>query len=121
MLLIEQVARYLRAAIPGLSVTYGFMPQAPSRIATVLASDTREPGDEDGARVQVLIRGPDQDGATPAQDADAVVAALRDYVGLLTSQGDYIIRIDLVNGPANIGADQNNRQQYSVNFRVWYC
>ena len=69
----------------------------------------------------MLIRAPDAGSAIPAQDADRVVEALDDFTGLFTSDGYYIVRVRLESGASQIGADQNNRQQYSANFRVWYC
>ena len=122
MTLIEQVARYLQSALgASILVTYGYQPQDPARCATVYATDTRRAGDADGARIQVLIRAPDAGSAIPAQDAERVIDALDDFTGLFCSGGDYIVRVRLESGASQIGADQNNRQQYSANFRIWYC
>lgn len=122
MTLVEQVARYLQGVLGAdILVTYGFQPQEPGRCATVYATDTRRAGDEDGARIQVLIRAPDTGSLIPAQDADRVVEALGDFTGMFAAGGNYIVRVRLESGASQIGADQNNRQQYSANFRVWYC
>lgn len=120
MVLIEQAARYIQGAT-GITCSYGALPQTPARCIAVFGSDVRTPRDTDGARIQVQIRGPDTGGAIPATDADAVAMLLDDFSGIFHPSGNYIVRVQLENGPTAIGADANNRQLYSLNFRVWYC
>ncbi|MEG1515154.1 MAG: minor capsid protein [Clostridia bacterium] len=118
MNLIEQIARYLMGE--GLPVVCGFMPQAPDRVTCVYASDLRMPRDEDGARVQLICRG-DRAIDTALDDAMRASRLLDGFEGMLVAGGAYILRAQLESGPAGLSADQNNRPEYSVNFRVWYC
>ena len=114
------MARYIQSAT-GIPGSFGVLPQDPARCFAVFGSDVRRPGDTDGARIQVQIRGPDAGSAIPATDADTISGLLDDFSGLFHADGNYIVRVDLESGPASLGADNNNRQLYSINFRVWYC
>lgn len=118
MNLIEQIARFLRGE--GIPAVCGFLPPTPDRVTAVYASDLRRPRDEDGARIQIVCRG-DMSADMALNDAVHVAALLDDFAGLLTADGAYILRIRLENGPAGLSADQNNRPEYSLNLRVWYC
>ncbi len=120
MTLSEQLARFLAAEYPDIAMTHGQMPQAPDRCVTVFGSDLRTAGAPDGARLQVRVRG-DTSGSMAANDAQTIADRLDDFTGLFTPDGHYIVRVSLESGPAHLGADQNQRQEYSVNFRVWYC
>lgn len=118
MSLIEQIARYLRGE--GIPAVCGFMPASPDRMTAVYAADLRRPHDEDGARIQFICRG-DRGIDAAMDDAVRIVALLDEYEGMLVADGDYILRAQLESGPAGLSADQNNRPEYSVNFRIWYC
>lgn len=119
MELTEYLAQYLRDNdFPG--ATSGIMPAQPDRVATVYATGLRPRKDEDGSRFQIIMRG------TP-QSEDALGDALRamelldGFEGLLTIDSPYISRIVLESGVTALGADENRRLQYSINFRAWVC
>lgn len=96
----------------------GVMPDNPDTCIAVYASDAAYPGAEDGARIQIVVRGPYTSEAFPL--AQKIVDELVDYNGFLSGDG-YRARIELVNGASGIGADARARELYSINLRVFYC
>ncbi len=118
MLITEQLARYLNGQ--GIQAVTNFMPPEPSRMACVYASDLRTPSDADGARVQIVFRGERADNLG-LLDAAKAAACLEGFQGLLCAEGSYVINIDIESGPAAMGADNNNRCEFSLNLRIWTC
>lgn len=128
MTIIEQLARYLAAklalpfegAVSG-AVFFGYLPAAPVKAVCVYASDLRAPGDQDGARVQIVIRS-DADGAWPLEKAVEIMRLLDERRDLLfTADGDYISRVETESGFEFAGLENNATQMYAANFRVYYC
>mgnify|MGYP001336640471 CR=1 FL=1 len=121
MNLSEQLARWLEPQFPASVVTHGFMPETPDRCIAVYGADLRTLGDSDGARLQIRVRG-DRTASMAADDAQVLANLLDDYHdGVWVPDAAYIIRVHVESGPAHIGADQNNRQEYTLNLRVWTC
>lgn len=118
MLITEQIAQFLNGH--GICAVTNFMPPEPSRMACVYASDLRTPSDPEGARVQVIFRGERADNLG-LLDAAKAAAYLDGFHGLLCADGSYVINIDIESGPAAMGADNNNRCEFSLNLRVWTC
>lgn len=118
MTIIEQVARYITGQ--GFPAVCGFLPQSPDRISAVFASDLRTTSDPDGARIQIITRA-GRDTTTALNDAVMIAQLLDGFTGAFTVGGNYILQVQLESGPAGMQTDQNNRQEYSTNYRVWYC
>jgi hypothetical protein len=100
------------------NIFVGVMPGMPDTCITVYATDAAYPGAEDGARIQIVVRGPNTSVAFPI--AQNIVEELVDYNGFLSGDG-YRATIELINGAAGIGADERARELYSINLRVYYC
>ena len=118
MPLIEEIARFLKSNFQDIGVTYGFMPQEPARCIVVHATDVRLDG---SSRVQIMIRGADQRSEIPARDADTVLRLMDGFCGYFIEGGHFVTRCEITSGAAQLGTDQNNRQLYSINVRVWHC
>lgn len=128
MHLIAQLARQLAESGHGTwpeagrqgDVFYGMMPPKPDACLCVYAVDASVPGSENGARVQIVLRGPPGVTDPPLTLGMAVAEELDGWKGFLCGDGHYV-KIAVENGPADIGPDENSRQMYSVNLRVRYC
>lgn len=126
MLLIEQIADHLdflgfgtlpTDAASG-SIFWGTMPDKPDECIAVYSSDSAYAGAENGARVQIMVRGKSVKSAYSL--SQAIVEALVDFDGFLGGDGAHV-RIDVVNASAGIGTDSKKRELFSSNFRVFYC
>ena len=105
--------------MPDVNCSQGMMPGTPDRCIVVFATDLNKNRDG-GVRVQLRIRG-DPSPSMALGDAEQAASSLDDFEGLLTTEGNYVNRITVVNGPNHLGADQNSRQEYSINLMVYYC
>lgn len=119
MSIVDEIWTFLEGNMPDVTITQGIMPAAPDRCAMVRGTDLNSSG-ENGERVQILIRG-DSSPSMALGDAQEVASLLDDFEGLLCADGHYVQRINIENGPAHLGVDQNRRQEYSINLRVFYC
>lgn len=118
MELTEHIAVFLNGS--GTPATSGMMPISPNRIATVYATGVRPRGDDEGSRFQVIVRSePDSD--TAIADAMRIADLLDDFSGITGIDSPYFARILLENGATALGADENGRLMYSLNFRAWIC
>lgn len=119
MELTEHIAAYLRSN--GFTeATSGYMPQEPSRIATVYATGVCPRRSEDGSRFQVVVRSePERD--TAIGDAMQIIDLLDGFEGITSIDSPYYQRIVLESGATALGADENRRLLYSVNFRAFEC
>lgn len=126
MLLIEQIADHLdflgfgtlpTDAASG-TIFWGTMPDKPDECIAVYSSDSAYAGAEQGARVQIMVRGKSVKSAYSL--SQAIVEALVDFDGFLGGDGAHV-RIDVVNASAGIGTDSKKRELFSSNFRVFYC
>ena len=129
MTILEQLARYLAAKL-GLpfedcgaeaSVFFGSLPDAPAKAVCVYASDLRCAGDEDGSRVQVIVRS-DSDGGWPVELAARLMALLdeaRDVA--FVPEGCYVNRVDTERGFEFTGTAANGAQFYAARFRIYTC
>lgn len=114
--LVEQIVTFLGNELPeDILVSQGRMDSGMTdRCATVFCRDGAT------GRVQVLVRG-DRFPDMALNDASAIYELLDDFTGLFTPDGNYILNIETITGPAHIGLDQNDRHQYSMTFQVYYC
>ena len=119
MNIVDQIGHYLQGQMPKVNFSQGLMPPAPDRCIVVFAIDLN-PNRDGGVRVQLRIRG-DGSPSMALGDAEKAASLLDDFEGLLSAEGNYINRITVENGPAHLGADQNSRQEYSINLMVYYC
>ncbi len=119
MSIVDQIGTYLAGQMPGTNISQGAMPPMPDRCVTVFGTDLNS-SSTSGMRVQILVRG-DSSPTMALDDAETVAELLDEFEGLLTADGNYINRIRIENGPAHIGADENSRQEYTINLRVWFC
>lgn len=117
MELIDHVAVYISSLLPATS---GIMPPDPDRCATVYATGVRSRRDEEGSRFQIIVRS-EKEMDTALADAMDIIDLLDDFSGILTINSPYISRIALESGAASLGADENRRTLYSINFRAWVC
>ncbi len=130
MSVIEQLARYLAAKLrlpfegngdDAAAVFFGCMPDEPARAVCVYASDLRAPGDPDGARVRILIRS-DADGAWPLNVAMRILDLLDERRDLLLApEGDYVNRVETERGFEFTGINDDDKQYYAADFRVYAC
>jgi len=119
MSIVDQIGWYLAARMPDVNVSQGLMPAMPDRCLAVFGSGLNA-GAEHGMRVQIRVRGDDSPGMALG-DAETTAELLDDFEGLLHADGHYITRVLIESGPSHIGVDQNQRQEYSVNLRVFAC
>lgn len=127
MTIVEQAARYiaakLRTPFEGTedgSVFWGYLPETPTKAICVYADDLRCPGDDEGTKLQVIIRS-DLDGGWALEKAIAIMSILDDMRDLIFVQdGAYITRISAEKG-FEFNGMSNNAQFYSANFQVYYC
>lgn len=118
MELTELVAAYLKGN--GIYACSGFMPQYPDMCAAVYATGVRLHGDDEGSRFQIVVRGnPEADTALAV--AMSIADMLDEFNGILAIDSPFFQRIALESGVASIGADENGRVSYSINFRAWMC
>lgn len=118
MELTELIADFLRGS--GFHACSGFLPQSPDRAVAVYATGLRPQGDDEGSRFQIITRSePTSD--TALADAMQIADMLDDFSGILTIDSPYFQRIMLESGAAALGADENGRVSYSLNFRAWMC
>ena len=119
MELTEHIAAFLRAN--GYShACGGVLPQSPDRAQAVVATGVRPRSDGEGSRFQVVVRGTPQSEDALA-DAMDIADLLDDFSGITSPDSPWFARIQLESGAANLGADENRRLMYSLNFRAWYC
>lgn len=118
MELTEHIAAYLCAN--GFTATSGFMPQEPNRIATVYASGVQPKRSADGSRFQIIVRS-ECDADTAIGDAMRIIDLLDDFQGITSIDSPYFSRILVETGAAGMGADENRRLLYSINFRAFEC
>ena len=115
---IEHIAAYIGGH--GIPATSGMMPIVPDRVATVYATGARPRGDDEGTRFQVVVRSlPERD--TALSDAMMIAELLDDFCGITGIDSPYFAQIQLESGVTALGADENRRLMYSVNFRAWIC
>ncbi len=129
MTILEQLARYLAAKL-GLpfedvgaeaSVFFGCLPDAPAKAVCVYASDLRPAGDDDGSRVQVVIRS-DSDGGWPLDLAVRLMALLDEARDVcFVPGGHYVNRVETERGFEYGGSAQNDAQFYAASFRIYCC
>ena len=118
MELTELIAAYLKGH--GFHACCGFMPQSPDQCIAVYATGLRPRGDDEGSRFQIIVRSsPEAD--TALAEAAEISDTLDDFSGILTIDSPYFQRIMLETGIASLGADENGRVSYSINFRAWMC
>ena len=129
MTILEQLARYLAAKLnlpfedldAQASVFFGALPDAPAKAVCVYASDLRPSGDDDGSRVQVIIRS-DMDGGWPAQLAVRLMALLDEARDVcFVPDGCYVNRVETERGFEFTGTSQNGAQYYAARFRIYTC
>lgn len=129
MTILEQLARYLAAKLSlpfedvgaEASVFFGALPDAPAKAVCVYASDLRPAGDDDGSRVQVILRS-DSDGGWPAELSARVMALLdeaRDVA--FVPDGCYVNRVETERGFEFTGTAANGAQFYAARFRIYTC
>ena len=118
MELTELVARFLRGN--GFYACSGFLPQSPDKAAAVFATGLRPRGDDEGSRFQIIVRS-EPTGDTALADAMRIADMLDDFNGILAIDSPYFQRVTLETGVAALGADENGRTSYSLNFRAWIC
>lgn len=126
MLLIEQIADHLEFLGFGTlptnaasgSIFWGTMPDEPDECIAVYSSDSAYAGSEQGARVQIMVRGKTVKSAYSL--SQAIVEALVDFDGFLGGDGAHV-RIDVENASTGLGTDSKKRELFSSNFRVFYC
>lgn len=119
MELTGHIADYLRTnGFP--NACGGILPQQPDRAQAVIATGVRPRRDEDGSRFQVLLRGSPQS-EDALEDAMNIIDLLDDFSGITSPDSPWFGRIRLEGGANNLGADENRRLLYSLNFRAWYC
>ena len=119
MSIVDELGKYLAGMLQGVNVSQGLMPAEPARCTMVRGTDLN-PSGEDGARVQIIVRG-DNSPFVALGDAEEIAVMLDGFEGLLAYEGRYVNRITIENGPAHIGVDQNGRQEYTINIRIFYC
>lgn len=118
MELTEHIAVFLNGN--GIYAASGMLPTSPDRAAAVYATGVRPKGDDEGSRFQIIVRSePETD--TAVSDAMRIVELLDDFSGITGIDSPYFARIVLESGVTALGADENRRLLYSVNFRAWIC
>lgn len=128
MNLIEEVARHLEFAGIGYMATaeedgdifFGHMPDEPDEAVCVFSSDSARPGDEDGARIQVMTRGVVGDARTPYERALKVTEALDGFTGFLAGDGP-MADVEVVMSARGVGRDTSGRELYASTYAVTYC
>jgi hypothetical protein len=128
MSIIEQLARFLAGKLQlplegdtDGAVFYGYMPEKPTKAICVYANDLRAPGDDEGTRVQIVVRS-DMDGGWALAQSLSIMSILDDARDLIfVRDGAYIPRIETEKGFQFSGMAGNNTQFYAANFRIYYC
>lgn len=98
----------------------GIMPQEPDISIALFVSNSRPPGDDQGSLVQVIVRGEALKPLTALTPAQEIADTMEEWDGFLNGDG-FHAKITVENGPSDIGVDSNQRPQYSINLRVYYC
>lgn len=119
MEIVAYFAEYLAAYCGVPDVSTGIMPPDPDTFVTVYASDVRPKNDDDGSRIQVIVRG-DSDSNNGIIIATRIAEMMDDFSGIFTVDSPYVIRVVLDNGVASLGTDERGRMLYSINFHVYY-
>ena len=117
MQIIDHIAAYLSGVLPATS---GIMHDEPDRCATVYATGVRPRSDDEGSRIQIIVRS-ERDVDTALGDAMTIADMLDDFSGVLNIDSPYFARISMEGGVAALGADENRRLMYSINLRAWTC
>jgi hypothetical protein len=129
MTLLEELAALVeqlglgthRADVPGGTIFYPRLPAAPDRCLAIALyggppSDPRLP--HDAPSVQIRVRGEAADSRIAENDAQQVYDRLHGLEGVTLAGGTWLQHLVGVNsGPVYIGPDENNRDEYTVNFR----
>ena len=126
MNLIEQFARNLEFLNLGTvadkeksgDIFWGTMPDKPDECVCVFSTDSRIGGDDDGARIQVMVRG--RSDRKAYERSQAIAEAIADFTGYLAGDGARAT-IEIINTSAGLGVDDRHRVLYSSNYRVFYC
>lgn len=121
----EDLAQYDPDGVTG-DCFIAHMPQTPHEAVAIFPG----PGDENGTRlphdvvtVQLLVRGPEYDPRPGMVRAKALIDALDCLDGVLLDEGGpdevWVQGITAMQShPAPIGPDENDRHEWSCNFRV---
>ena len=126
MNLIEQFARHIEflgfGAVSDLetdgNIFWGTMPDQPDDCICVYSSDSAFGGSDNGARIQVVVRG--KNTKTAYELSQRIAEELVDYDGYLAGDGARA-SINPINTSIGLGADGKKRELYSSNYLVYYC
>lgn len=99
-------------------IFWGWMPDTPDDCICIYSSDSAYAGAEQGARVQMMVRG--RYPGDVYERSQAIVEALAEFEGYLAGDGARVY-VEVLNASAGLGADTKKRELYSSNFRVYYC
>lgn len=124
--ILEWIARHLEFAGMGEmpsadregNIHWGHMPDSPDDCICVLSTDSSLPGEENGARIQIIVRAKTTRRAYEL--SQEVAEELDDFDGFLSGDGPHAM-IETLNASAGLGADTKRRELYSSNFLVRYC
>lgn len=126
MNLLEQIAYHLELCGFGKVATleqdgnihWGRMPDQPDDCICVFSTDSAVPGDERGARIQIMNRSKQPRKAYEV--AYNIAVELDDFSGFLGGDGS-LAHVEVESSAVGLGADTKKRELYSTNIRVRYC
>lgn len=126
MNLLEEIAYHLEferlGKVPNETedgnIYYGKLPDDPSNAIAIMSSDSSFAGSEQGARIQILVRG--ESFKKAYNKSVEIVEAINYFSGFLHGDG-MNASIFVENGPSGLGTDGKKRELYSINIRVYYC
>ena len=126
MNLLEQLAAHLAFCGFGTAASYeadgnihwGRMPDQPDDCICVFSMDSSVPGDENGARIQIMNRAKQPRKAY--ETAYQIACELDGFAGFLGGDGS-MAHITVESSAVGLGADTKKRELYSTNIRVRYC
>ena len=126
MNLLEQIARHLELCGFGIAadeerdgnIHWGRMPDSPDDCICVYSTNSATPGDEQGARIQIMNRSVEPGKAYEV--AYDIACELDDFIGFLAGDGS-MAHITVESSAVGLGADTKKRELYSTNIRVRYC
>ena len=99
------------------------LPAAPDKVVAIFRtggyqSDGKLPYDD--PTIQIVVRGKPEDVVQPSDLAQAIFDELHGFRARRFALGGYYIVncIGVQSGPVHIGADENRRHEYSLNFQL---
>lgn len=124
--LLSQLASHLEfcglGVVPTIDsdgdIFWGKMPDTPDDAVCLYSADTGLPGNDRGARIQIVNRAKTTKRAY--ERAVEIANELDEFNGFLHGDGP-LVRITIENVAAGLGADKTMREMYSSNIRVYYC